>query len=39
MKKIKKLLNKKVPPATPLELAIFTAIGLVLPYLIMALIS
>ena len=39
MEKLKKLLNKKVPPATNIELSIIFAVGLVLPYLIMALIS
>jgi len=39
MKKLKKLLNKKVPPATPLELAIFTAIGLVLPYIVFCIFT
>ena len=33
MKRLKKLLNKKVPPATSTELAITFAIGLILPYL------
>lgn len=30
MNKIKKLLNKKVNPATPVELAIMTSIGLII---------
>jgi len=34
MNKIKKLLNKKVNPATPVELAVMASIGLIIAALI-----